>query len=58
MTINKEIIIRSGIFRPIKFTNGSGLKRRSDLGQDILEGHYTEQLLTTGYLLNNEKKQV
>ena len=29
-----------------------------DLGQDILEGHYTEQLLTTGYLLNNEKKQV
>ena len=28
-----------------------------NLGQDALEGHYTEQLLTTGYLLNNEKKK-
>ena len=28
-----------------------------DLGKDTLEGHYTEQLLTMGYLLNNEKKK-
>ena len=28
-----------------------------DLRQDTLDNYYTEQLLTTGYLLNNEKKQ-
>ena len=28
-----------------------------DLGHDSLEGYYTEQLLTTGYLLNNDKKK-
>ena len=28
-----------------------------DLGQDSLEGYYTEQLLTTGYILNNDKKK-
>ena len=28
-----------------------------DLRQDALEGHYIQQLLTTGYSLNNEKKQ-
>jgi CRISPR/Cas system-associated exonuclease Cas4 (RecB family) len=29
-----------------------------DLGQDTLDGHYVERLLTTGYPLNNEKTRV
>ena len=28
-----------------------------NLGQDSLDGYYIEQLLTTGYLLNNDKKK-
>ena len=54
----REFIIRGLSIERHKFLNNDiNDILFCDLGQDTLDGHYTEQLLTTGYLVNNEKKQ-
>ncbi len=55
---DREYVIRGLSAKRHKFLNDDIYNVLfCDLGQDSLEGYYTEKLLTTGYVLNNDKKK-